>query len=750
MAFEESRGFDGQNQFDNQQQFMQSQDFSQQYVEGMPMNDGMQFNDGMPVNDVMPYVEGMPVNNGMPYAEGMPIDGGMPYAEGTYTYDEQGNMITVNPEELQQVIEEPQVKKKTFVIVTAVLVLIIALLGGFLTWKIITGKNNSTGDGSDKRMAKSVMKGDNNNGEEEVVEDEEAEETAEPEEEETEEEEVTEEEQKDAEDANDNSSTAATQGTEKDSAASSGAKKSGSKFVHVSGRKLLDANGNNYQIKGMGFGNDVWANPKKPVYTYNDENSYKELASYGFNSVRYYLNYRLFEDDDKPYTYKDEGFAWLDKNIEWAGKYGIKLVLNMHVPQGGFMDGDSANLWNESNMDRCLKLWEAIAKRYANNENVLGYGLLNEPYLPKTSDDGKKELDTYYNYINKLVKTIRAVDSNHMFFVERPYGTVINSSYSVYPWGTTDSYRIINDTNTVYEFHYYYPIDFTYQGLSWHSFSAKITYNDPNVLFVNSEGKKKTCYTNGDKSVSSADSDWKTYESGVISITGSDMNYGYWAINANELGSDGVLYIDDITVDKVDQSGNKIKTVNKYTFDSTVACTGWDQNTGGGKWSYDATQQCMAISGVGQKYIMYPLNSTYRNFALKKGEFYKISARYKVKTSSSTAKFNIGVQSAYSDSVYGLNKDYLRSKLVDFINWGKSNNVPLYMGEVSTTSYVMNPTDNGTGWITDMLDLINEYGIGFSYHDYHNENFGFYRSNMYVAYSNKNTDLEKIFKAKLK
>ena len=80
-------------------------------------------------------------------------------------------------------------------------------------------------------------------------------------------------------------------------------------FITADGRILKDENGRQYIIKGMAFGNKVWDNPAEPpVNKHHTEESYEELADLGFNSVRFYLNYSLFENDASPYEYKESGF----------------------------------------------------------------------------------------------------------------------------------------------------------------------------------------------------------------------------------------------------------------------------------------------------------------------------------------------------------------------------------------------------------------------------------------------------------
>jgi len=60
------------------------------------------------------------------------------------------------------------------------------------------------------------------------------------------------------------------------------------------------------------------------------ESDYQKIKSLGFNSVRFCLSYEFFQDS--------RGFALIDQNIALAKKYGISLILDMHVPNGGMQE----------------------------------------------------------------------------------------------------------------------------------------------------------------------------------------------------------------------------------------------------------------------------------------------------------------------------------------------------------------------------------------------------------------------------
>ncbi len=136
----------------------------------------------------------------------------------------------------------------------------------------------------------------------------------------------------------------------------------------------------------MAFGNTVWANPANPPANHHGEIDYERAAAMGFNRVRFYFNYGIFEDDAAPYAYKQSGFDWIDQNIAWAKAHGITLIVNMHCPQGDFQSNGAGDaLWNiPSNRQRFVALWKEIASRYADEPAILGWDLLNEPVVTKS------------------------------------------------------------------------------------------------------------------------------------------------------------------------------------------------------------------------------------------------------------------------------------------------------------------------------------------------------------------------------
>jgi aryl-phospho-beta-D-glucosidase BglC (GH1 family) len=248
------------------------------------------------------------------------------------------------------------------------------------------------------------------------------------------------------------------------------AQKSASAIIHVKGDQLLDKDNKPVLLQGVSFGNEVWSNNPLP-YTHHTEADFRRVKDMGMNTIRFYMNYCTFEEDERPYQYKKSGWDWLDKNIRWARKHGIYLILNMHVPQGGFQsNGGGKSLWTDmKNRKRLKALWHNIAKRYAGESAIAGYDLLNEPYVTHSIDQWK-------TLAQQLSDTIRKADQQHVIIVERL--NAINGD-----WGNDEdmNFFLINDKNVLYTFHFYEPIRYTHQFASWTNMGEGGKYPDENV-----------------------------------------------------------------------------------------------------------------------------------------------------------------------------------------------------------------------------------------------------------------------------
>jgi endoglucanase len=177
-----------------------------------------------------------------------------------------------------------------------------------------------------------------------------------------------------------------------------------------------------------------------------DEADFEFLKQLGVNSLRVSFNFRLFEDDQNPYEYHQDGFAEIDRILMLCEKYGIFAILDLHAAPGGQNpDWHSDNalgeslLWEEADFrKRTIALWKHIATHYASNQWIGAYDLLNEPVLMIAD---KRMLNQFYL---DLIREIRSVDPNHMLFVEGDF-------YAT----RFDMLDPFDDSNVALSFHFY-------------------------------------------------------------------------------------------------------------------------------------------------------------------------------------------------------------------------------------------------------------------------------------------------------
>ena len=189
-----------------------------------------------------------------------------------------------------------------------------------------------------------------------------------------------------------------------------------STLVYADGNRLvMGSQKTPFLMKGVNvylydLGTDVDPPPPLDDFKYKnvDEASYKEIHDLGFNSVRLMLSYNLFESNTAPGVYKNEGWALVDRHIQWAKQNGLRLILDMHVPPGGYQSNDFKGFGSRADLKKRLEdLWVAIAQRYRNETTIVAYDLINEPHI-----------NNWFIYAQTLINKIRAVDPNHLIDVE--------------------------------------------------------------------------------------------------------------------------------------------------------------------------------------------------------------------------------------------------------------------------------------------------------------------------------------------
>lgn len=524
-------------------------------------------------------------------------------------------------------------------------------------------------------------------------------------------------------------------------------------FIKVQNQKLVTPDGKDFFIKSMAFGNTVWGNPSEEPKYHHTKESYEELKQLGFNAVRFYINYQLFEDDSNPYNYKNAGFDWLNKNIEWAKENNIFLIVNMHIPQGGFQSlGNGLALFTEEeNQNRLIALWKKIADYYKDCSTIIGWGLVNEPIVPYIQNNAKTSLEQWNNLANKISKAIRTVDKNHVLFVERAIGVISNSTEKkYYSFNEKDAYPIIEDYNLVYELHSYDPIRYTHQQASWiPEYSEKIVYPDESKVII-----EQTKYIKeSTKQFKEFSSEWKQFSHEINSndIDTSATNIFQISVKPGYLKQNGCLYIDDFILTEIDKNGNE-KILKEHDFSTEPY---WYFGTKDNKSTETATWErsdghnadgCYVIKNTEDwAYLTAP-----ENFLINKDCTYRLSIWIKSNNiNADTCYASFGFDLNYAQVATNFTKEFLNQKIKSTIQVVKEFNKPVFIGEFGCIRHCFENNNGGVKYINDSIEIFKNLTAGFNYHTYHEWNFGLYYSDPTIETPNKekiNSELINCFK----
>lgn len=134
--------------------------------------------------------------------------------------------------------------------------------------------------------------------------------------------------------------------------------------------------------------------------TYITEKDFQFLSSNSINLVRIPVPYYIFGDrTDEPYIGCIEE---LDQAFNWAEKYDIQILIDMHmVPgsQNGFDNGGISGIctWAQTpdEVEYVLRVLEQLALRYGNRTGFFGIQPLNEPLV---SDQDWENMDVMQRY----------------------------------------------------------------------------------------------------------------------------------------------------------------------------------------------------------------------------------------------------------------------------------------------------------------------------------------------------------------
>ena len=262
-------------------------------------------------------------------------------------------------------------------------------------------------------------------------------------------------------------------------------------FVSIKGKNYIDPKGKELFLKGINLGN--WLVPEGYMFKFKNASSPKMIQevisellgpdgarkfwktyqynyitrkdiefikSSGLNSIRIPFDYRVLIQSEDPLTYNERGFELLDRVISWCRELKVWVILDMHCAPGGQtgdnIDNSYGYPWlfeNPESQELTAQIWGKIAEKYAKEEIVIGYDLLNEP-IAHYFDTGKLNplLEPLYK---RITETVRKVDKNHLIFLGgaqwdsnfKPFGAPYEDKlvYNFHKYWTDTTQSVIQD-----------------------------------------------------------------------------------------------------------------------------------------------------------------------------------------------------------------------------------------------------------------------------------------------------------------
>ncbi len=178
----------------------------------------------------------------------------------------------------------------------------------------------------------------------------------------------------------------------------------------------------------------------------------ERLAHWGLDHLRLPVDYNLVETEDG--EYKEDGFAYIKRAIDWCRKYDLNIVLDLHKTAGYSFDPGEAQhgfFENEAYQERFYRLWEQFAACFAGYGDGIAFELLNE-VVDETACDAWNRIST------ACIKRIRKIAPDTKILL----GGYWNNSVKA-----VKDLPMPFDENIVYNFHCYDPMLFTHQGAYW-------------------------------------------------------------------------------------------------------------------------------------------------------------------------------------------------------------------------------------------------------------------------------------------
>ncbi|MGC4233066.1 MAG: cellulase family glycosylhydrolase [Niabella sp.] len=208
-------------------------------------------------------------------------------------------------------------------------------------------------------------------------------------------------------------------------------------YVQREGTLLRDSTGRMLQLRGLNYVNKDRKN--RYLNLVKDE-AFVKMKSWGYNAVRLGINWSALEPS--PGRYDSVYLHDLDMRLHYAKQHNIYVILDMHqdlfsekfgngAPLWATLDEDKPhytggtwsdayyispavqisfdNFWNNAPVadgvgvqDHYIKTWAMLAARYRHDRNIIGFDVMNEPFIGSAVGEALKVMmDEVASFLNQ-------------------------------------------------------------------------------------------------------------------------------------------------------------------------------------------------------------------------------------------------------------------------------------------------------------------------------------------------------------
>ncbi len=180
------------------------------------------------------------------------------------------------------------------------------------------------------------------------------------------------------------------------------------------------------------------------------EEDFARIASWGCDHVRLPVDCDLLEIEDGTVT--EYGISYIQRAVDWAGKYKLNLIIDLHKAPGFFFTEEVNPFFTDDSVrERFYLIWERLAAAFGKYHDRVAFELLNEVTDPKYCEP-------WNEFSNVAIKRVRSIAPDTYILVGQYWNNSVSTVQFIAPPA---------DDKIVFNFHCYEPMLFTHQSASW-------------------------------------------------------------------------------------------------------------------------------------------------------------------------------------------------------------------------------------------------------------------------------------------